>query len=300
MSNEIAAELPENLEATESTEETTSEESPESAEAELPTKEEVKSMIREFDLKVNGKTIKKKVDLSNEDEIRRELQLSYAGQMAMQKAKELEKASSDIMSKLKNDPWALMQELGINPDEMAENRLRSTVEQMKKSPEQIQHEKIQKELEEARSSSKRHQEELEQIKFDQIKNQELQKFEKDIEEVLSVHKTLPKSQKTVVRIADALMRAWEQGYENYGVKDVIPFVEQEIEQENVDFFNNLPIELYEKYIGKGNFDKLRTERVKNAKKINNLNDIKSTTKVLEEVKKDDRKKMSARDFFRSL
>ena len=51
--------------------------------------EEVKNMIREFTLKVNGKEFKRQIDLNDEEAVKKELQLGLAGRQAMQRSKEL-------------------------------------------------------------------------------------------------------------------------------------------------------------------------------------------------------------------
>src|SRR5690554_5823586 len=55
-------------------------------------KEEIKNMIKEFELKVNGKTVKTKIDLADEEAIKRELQKAYAFNDVSQKYSQLENA----------------------------------------------------------------------------------------------------------------------------------------------------------------------------------------------------------------
>ena len=55
------------------------------------TQEEVANMIRKYELKVNGKTIEKEIDLSDEAAVIEQLQLAAAGRGAMQNNAELER-----------------------------------------------------------------------------------------------------------------------------------------------------------------------------------------------------------------
>jgi len=64
---------------------------------------EVKNLIKEFQLKVNGKVINKKIDLSDENALKNELQLSAAARQAMQEAANLKKLYESEVSRLKQD-----------------------------------------------------------------------------------------------------------------------------------------------------------------------------------------------------
>jgi hypothetical protein len=114
---------------------------------------EVKNLIKEFQLKVNGKTVNKTIDLSDENALRNELQLSAAARQAMQEASNLKKLYEQEVSRLRKNPWQVLEELGLNPDEMAELRIQQRIEEMKKSPEQLEREKI--ELEKVQKGQKR-------------------------------------------------------------------------------------------------------------------------------------------------
>ena len=95
----------------------------EEAAAKGATEEELKSMVKEFELKVNGKTLTKKLDLSDEEAVKRELQKAYAGQQAMQQKAELERALGQRVNEWKNNPWKFFEELGMDADELAELRM---------------------------------------------------------------------------------------------------------------------------------------------------------------------------------
>lgn len=270
----------------------------EQAVADGASEEQIQDMIREFELKVNGKKIKKKLDLSDEDAIKRELQLAAAGREAMQKTKELEKLYTSELERLKQNPWEVLQELGLNPDDLAYSRLEELVKEQEKSPEQREREQMQKELEAARKREKEREDELKRIRSEQmIKEQEAQ-LENEIESALSKNPDLPKSPKTVMKIADALSWAMENGYTDATVEDVIPAVRAEIEREFSDFFANADDKLFEKYVGKKNLERYRKSRLKSMK-TSSAKEIKPTVND-EQLKKDEqpRKKIRSKDFFK--
>lgn len=262
------------------------------------TEEEVANMIKEFKIKVNGKEKIVSLDLSNEDEIKRQLQLASAGQSAMQRARELEKEFTNALKELKENPWKTLQEVGLDPDMLAEERLRQKVEELKKSPEQLEKEKMQRELEEARAELNRQKEAAERAKFEQLQQQAAAELETEIEKALDAHKDLPKTQKTVARIADALLWAETNGFEGATVEDVIPSVKAEIRDEFNQLMDAMGEDAMEAYIGKRNLDRLRQKRLAKVKP-NNIKKIESVANEESEASKP-KKKMKLKDYINSL
>jgi hypothetical protein len=156
-----------------------------------------------------------------------------------------------------------------------------------------------------RATLKKREEETYQAKMLQLQEQEGAKLRNEIEQALSVHKTLPDSPKTVARIADAMLFAIENAdrlgidASKIRVEDVLPTVEAEIRQELDGFLSELPEELFESYVGKKNLDKMRKKKLETIK-TNNLSNVKSTSKSIESEKPKEDKKIRQRDYFRNL
>jgi hypothetical protein len=115
---------------------------------------EAQRLVKKYQLKVRGKTVEREVDLSDDDFMKNQLQLAEMSKISMQEASELKKAYQKEMERFKSNPWEVLQDLGFDPDELAELRIQQRIEEMKKSPEQLEKEKYQKELEEARAEAK--------------------------------------------------------------------------------------------------------------------------------------------------
>jgi len=266
------------------------------------TEKEVANMVKEFKLKVNGKEITKKIDFSDEDAVKRELQLAIAGQQSMQKQKELEKLYQQEIERLQQNPFEVLKELGINTDELNEQYMKKRVADLEKSPEQKEREKLQTELQKAREEAKRLKEERENEAYEKLKDEQATVLENEVEEALDAHPTLPKSQKTVTRIADAMLWAMENGFSDVSVTDVIPTVEREIQMEMSKFVSEMPEELLEQYFGKKNLERLRKRRLENFKKTNNISNIKATSQSIQKKDEEQKptKKLKAKDYFRNL
>jgi len=270
------------------------------------TQEEIQDMIKEYTIKVNGQEKKVKLDFANEQDIIRKLQLAEAGQSAMQKQKELEKAYEEEVRSLLQDPRAVLEELGLDPLKLGEEWIRNEVEERKKSPELRAKEQLERELAKAREELKRKEDEARDEKMARLEAQESSKLENEIEAALDAHKNLPRSQKTVARIADAMLWAIENaeslGYDpnEIQVEDVIPSVEQEIREELREFMGQLPEETMEEYIGQQNLERMRKKRL-STMKTNNVSSVKPTTQGVEKKEESKvKKKVRSKDYFRNL
>jgi hypothetical protein len=265
---------------------------------------EANKLIRKFQLKVDGKVIDREIDLGDEDYLRQQLQLAEAAKSRMSETASIKKAFQSEMARLKQDPWAVMKDLGLDPDEMAQLRLEQRIEEMKKSPEQVAQEKIQKELQEAREEARRLKEEKEQMEMSKFRQQAAEELETEIMGALDGHRTLPKSQYVVKRIADSMLWAMNNGFENVTADDVVPLVEREMKEEFNKFYDELPEELMERFIGQKNVDRMRKRRVAAARpqSVPSVNDIKQTSKGMSADNKPQapKAKIPAKDFFKKI
>lgn len=251
-------------------------------------KEQVESMIKEFELKVNGKTFTKKIDLSDEEALKRELQKAYAGQQAMQQKAELEKSLQERVALWKSNPKLAFEDLGMDVEDFLNSYMEQKIEESKKTPEQVEREKIQMELEEARRKEKELREQIEKAEYQRMREEAAKELNEQITEALDAHPDLPKSPRVVQKIADVMKWANDHGIEDVRAIDAIPTVKAELQKEMNSMFSELPLEFIESYIGKKTFDRFREEKLKKLqKKPQTLNEVKREIvkpTVKEEVK----------------
>jgi hypothetical protein len=263
---------------------------------------EVKNLIKEFQLKVNGKVINKRIDLSDEAALKNELQLSAAARQAMQEAASLKKMYESEVSRLKQDPFSVLAELGLDPDQLAEMRIQQRIEEMKKSPEQLERERIQVELQAAREEARRLKEEREAEQFEKLKEQAAAQIETEIEQALDSHKTLPKSRHIVKRIADSMLWAINNGYNDVTAEDVMPLVEKEWREEMSRLMDDSPEDVLEQLIGQRNIERLRAKRLNamSAAGTKTASSVKPTAASVQKQDDKPREKIKQRDFFKAL
>lgn len=270
------------------------------------TEEQIQNMIKEYTLKVNGKEKTVKLDLNNEQDIIRRLQLAEAGQSAMQRQKELEKTYEAELKRLRERPWEVLEEIGLDPVKLSEERLRAEVEERKKSPELRHKEQLEKELAKAREELKKREDEAREEKMTRLEAEESAKLKAEIDAALDAHKNLPNSERTVARIADAMLWAIDNAEQldmdpnEITVEDVIPSVIEDYRNELQQFMSELPVEVMEEYIGRQNLERVRKKRL-NTVKTNNVSSVKPTSQSIENKEKPKQKsKVKAKDYFRNL
>lgn len=263
---------------------------------------EAKQMIKQFKLKVGGKEITREVNLSDDNYLRDQLQLAEMSRIKMQESAELKKAYQSELARLKSKPWEVLKDIGLDPDELAEMRIQERIEQMKKSPEQIEKEKIQLELEQARQEAKQLKEEKERIEMERLQQQAAVQIEDEIVKALDAHKTLPRSQYVVKRIADSMLWAMNNGFNDVSAEDVVPLVEKEMREELNRLYDEMPEEALEAYIGRKNIDRMRKKRVAQVKTPSNIGEIKPTTASLKASEQASKpaQPVRSKDFFRNL
>jgi hypothetical protein len=219
----------------------------------------------------------------------------------MSESSNLKKQYEKELARLKQDPYSVLAELGLDPDQLAEMRIQQRIEEMKKSPEQVEREKIQKELQEAREEARKLKEEKESNEFAKMQEQAAVQIEDEITKALDAHTTLPKSRHVVKRIADSMLWAMNNGFENVTAEDVIPMVEKDLTEEYNKLMDDAPEEMLERLIGKRNIERLRAKRVAAVKSAPSpLNSVKPTANSTKQQKEEPKKKIPASQFFKSL
>lgn len=271
------------------------------------TKEELQNMVKEFELKVNGKTIKRSLDLSDEDAIKRELQKAYAGQQAMQQKAELENALRTQVDEWKRNPWKFFEQMGVDADELAEMRINQRLEELKKDPAELEREQRERELEELRQQLKNKEEQEQRREYERMQEEAAMALDNEISEALDAHPSLVASPRVIKQIADTLYWATspvEEGGAGYdpdeiSVKDILPIVEKEIKKDISDLFANLPEQFIEEFIGNKGLERMKKNALEKAKKSvpKSAKSLNKPPAPKPQIKQEPAKKRRLEDFF---
>jgi hypothetical protein len=262
---------------------------------------QAKSLIKKYKLKVQGKEQEVEVDLGNDDFIRDQLQLAEMSKRSMQSASEIKKAYMKEMERLKSDPFSVLQELGLDPEELSAGFISKKIEEMKKSPEQLAQEKLTRELEEARAEARKLKEEREAEQMTKLQAEASKALNDEIDKAISGHKKLPNSPLVRKKIADSMLWAMNNGYGDVTAEDVVPMVEKELRQEFGGMFEGMEDDTLEEWVGRERINRARKKKV--ATKVPGLNDVKPTAasiKAPAEANKPSSQKIKAKDLFRNM
>ena len=255
----------------------------EQSKEEKKVEEAKKELRKKYNLKVNNKVRELELDLENDAEVQKYLQKALAADEKFQEAANMKKGFAELINQLKTNPLAILAhpEIGVDLKRLAEQVLTQEIEDMQKTPEQKKLEDMEKKLKAYEEEKVRLEEEKRQAEMSKLEEQTYQELDEQISEALAGTE-LPKSPYVVKRIADAMITAMDMGYNDVQVKDIIPFVEQQITSEIQQLFESAPEttseKLMEKFVGKKNLDKYRKSRISKvkAKAPQTANSIKET------------------------
>lgn len=223
--------------------------------------EELQELIETFKFKANGQDKEVTLDWNNKEDIVRRLQMAEAAQPAMQRAAETERSFDDFLQDVQSNPSDLFEQLGIDPVKYAEEIINREVAQLQKSPEQLAQEDRDHELEELRQKLKDEEQSRKDFEFNQMQHEAELDLNDQITDALSATTELPKSAYVVKRIADAMLNAMSNGYDDVTAKDVLPWVQKEINEEMSGMFAGMEDKVLENFIGKKTTDRLRKQRL---------------------------------------
>lgn len=266
------------------------------------TKAQAKNLKKKLQLKVDGEEIEKEYDPNDEEAIKKEFQKALAFDKRTKEFSSYKSQVDQILQMLQNDPEALLEKMGYDVDGLAEKRLSRKVEELKKSPEQLEKDKMVKELEDLRKEKKAAEQAKEKAELEKMRDQQAQQIETDITDALnSVTSILPKGDPLVMnRIAQTMLFAMKNGFPEVTAKDVIPLVEKQWREELNAHFNRVPEDVLEQLVGKSNIDRYRKKKVASRPKVQTAtaNQIaQDTGKKAVDEKPSEKKRM--KDFFRN-
>jgi hypothetical protein len=261
-------------------------------------KKEIQKQIKKFKLKVDGQEVEEELDLSDEEAIKKHLQLSKVSQKRMQSEAQLRKAAEQFVDLLRKDPKKVLSDPNINIDlkKFAKEIIEADLEEQNKTPEQKEIEKLRADLQARIDKEKEDDENRKKSEFERIQSETEKKLESDITDALEVG-NLPKTPYTVKKMAEIMMTALENDIE-LSPKEVIPLLRKQIQDDVKQMFSASSDDLLEELLGNENLSRLQKRRVAKAKKaIETPAEVKPTGKELEDREQKEEKKMTVREFF---
>lgn len=266
----------------------------------------INDLKKKLKLKVDGREIEEEFDFADDQKLTKMAQEAKAFQKRSQELATLRKQVEGLVAKLETNPFQVLQELGLDIDDLAKGHLEKRIEEMNKSPEEIEREKMRQELEAARKELEGQKKAAEEAQMEQLRNHFASEIEADINGALSSGKTvLPKSPLVVKRIAETMSLAMSKGFHDVTAKDVLPIVEEQFKSELKAMFGMLPEDTVEMLVGSDTIDKIRKKKIQAAKAKKTAAETKTAKNIAPETGKsssgseesEDKNKVNYRDFF---
>lgn len=188
---------------------------PASPETQKAQQQEAQRLMRK--VVVNGK--EQEVDI---DQIARDYQKYMSGNEKLQEAARLEKNRHAWLEDVKKNPWKVFDELGLEADKLAEQRLLKKIELEMMSPEQKEAyearrdaEKARREAEDAREEAKKYKDSIDQGEFSQLKL----KYATEVDSAIGDYYKKNGKQATPERLVDAFLHIIAHAETHGEVKD---------------------------------------------------------------------------------
>lgn len=167
---------------------------------------------RKFKIKVDGEEIEEEIDLDNEEELRKHLQLSKAAMKRMSEAAKAQKQAEMFIQKLKTNPREVLENpnLGVDFRQIAEEYLYEQLQRESMTPEEIEYQEKMKRLEQYEKAEQENKTKAEQDRVAKMQEHYAEEYDKKITQALA-ESNLPKTASTVKRMAQLLSKNIDLG-----------------------------------------------------------------------------------------
>jgi len=180
--------------------------------ASTETKEAIKAAKKQYKLLIDGKESVEEFDPSDDEAVRKELQLSRAAKKRMAEAVAEKKKAFEIINAFEKDPETMLKRLGPKGREIAEKYLLAQINDDMLSPEQRELKTLREENETFKQREVREKAEREQSATLKKENEYAQAFQETIIQALN-KSGLPKTPELVKRMAAVMSKNLEFGLE---------------------------------------------------------------------------------------
>lgn len=286
------------------------------AELEASPKEVQDSLTKEeweeFNLKVNGKEFKEKVNLKDKERITKALQMEKAAQQAFQErsitAKQLQEIQEDVedfLEQFTTNPLSVLMNSEFNfskeqKRQIAEAILREDLEDSKKTPEQLALEETKRRYEELLAEKQEIEQQRREEEQARLQQEAAIELEHEIVQAIEVGQ-LPKSTYISKKLADLAYIAYVNGID-LSMQDLIPFVKQQYKRDIAEMMGVLSDEEVEMLVSKERIRNIRNKQIQAVKPKDGApkSPLKTQDTGTSNKKQSEPQKIKAKDFFKTL
>lgn len=168
-------------------------------------------------------------------------QLKSSSHKKFQEAADAKRQVTEFLSRAKEDPWSLLQQLGLDPDELATKRAADRLEWEMMPEDKRRLIEKERDVTKREKELKKFEDEREQQRQQQLAHQVEQELDLEIGEVLKT-KGLKPTPKVVARIAEVMIAALESGQTIPAAK-ALERVDADVFDEAFHYLEQLPSEV---------------------------------------------------------
>ena len=212
-------------------------------------------------LKIRGQELE--VD---DDKYHEYAQKGAASTQTWQEAAKLKKEAEDRIQRIKDDPISVLQELGIDIDKIAEERIWDKI-QKETDPEKYEAMKVQAEKDRKAKAYDEEQNKKLTSEQEARKAENRRRFQEDFDKKIGAtlaSSGLPKTPRSAQRVVDYLEAAVREGYEP-DIAEIAENVKQDLISDTRVFFDEAPAEIVVEMLGAKNVEKIRLHLLKKFK-----------------------------------
>ena len=233
----------------------------ESPKAAAAVKKELEKQLKKYKVKVGGREEDVELDLNDEKEVQKHVQMSRAAQVKMQEAAELRKSAEEFINLLRTNPRKVLMDpsIGVDLKKLAQEVINQEIENAQKSPEQLEKEKLQAELEEMRSKMKKDEDDRKAKEMDRLTREAQTQLETSMESALKTS-DLPKTPYTVRKMAEYMMIALKNNVE-LTPHDLVPLIRKQMIADYKELTAASSDDVLEELIGKDVLSRVRKKTV---------------------------------------
>jgi hypothetical protein len=266
----------------------------------------------EFNLKVNGKEIKEKINLRDRDRIAKALQMEKAAQQAFQErsltAKQLQEIQQDVkefLEQFTSNPLSVIMspEFNLSQEQkrsLAEAILREDLENSQKSPEQLALEETKRKYEELLEEKAAIEEQRREEERARLEQEAAVELENEIVQAIEIGQ-LPRSTYITKKLADLAYIAYSNGID-LPIAELIPFVKQQYKKDISEMLGILSDDEVEMLVSKERIRQIRNKQIQavKPKEGSPKSPLKTQDTGVSNKKSGEPEKIRAKDFFKNL
>lgn len=170
------------------------------------------------------------------EELKKFAQIGRAKEKRFEESARLKKEAEAKIERLKQNPWDVLKELGIDPRKVSEDYLSKVLEEEMLPPEEREKRALKSKVEEYEKREKEEQERTKQAEFEQLKLKHIEQLDQELDAALQ-NSSLPKSPGVIRRVAKYLYDALDAG-EDVSIEEALAWVEDDYSNEVQQFFGS--------------------------------------------------------------